>query len=108
MKPMPLERDVAAIVTDYLSLKGWLVIRTEANAVRSGTQNKRGIVPVGEPDARAYRNDKALHLEFKRPGAKPSNQQTLRHRYLEQFGIKVHVVRSLEDIAAIINGEDHE
>jgi hypothetical protein len=104
-KLQPFERDIAKLVTDYLGYRGWLVVRTEANAVRRGTRtpNRGGIVAAGEPDARAFRGDRVLHLEFKRPGENLKLHQQQRHEYLKCFGIRVHVVRGLEDIVRVLS-----
>jgi hypothetical protein len=109
-KLQPLERDIAKLVTDYLEYRGWLVVRTEANAVRRGTRsaNRGGIVAIGEPDARAFCGDHVLHLEFKRPTGVLSAAQKQRHAYLETFGITVHVVRSLEDTQAILKAFEEQ
>jgi Holliday junction resolvase len=96
-----LERDIAATVTAYLELKGWLVVRTEANAVTRGRGNG-GIVKAGEPDARAFKQDKALHIEFKSATGKLSTKQELRHAYLKKFGIQVHIIRSIDDAKAML------
>lgn len=101
-----LETDIARLATDYLEFQGWLVIRTEANAVRRGTRGAGGIVTDGEPDARAFKRNLALHLEFKRGcNGKLRPNQKLRHAYLATFGIRVHVIASLEDLVAALKLE---
>ena len=101
-KPRPLERDIKALCADYLALMGWHVVDTEANAVRAGTTGKRGVVAPGEPDTRAFKGNRAIHIEYKRPLENLRPVQVTRHQYLAEFGIRVHIVRSLEDLKGVL------
>jgi enoyl-[acyl-carrier-protein] reductase (NADH) len=99
--PRATEKHIALAVTQFLELQGWLVVRTEANAVTRGRGNG-GIVARGEPDARAFKDDRVLHLEFKTEIGKLSEVQKQRHAYLKKFGIVVHAIRNLEDIQKVL------
>jgi hypothetical protein len=102
LKPVKAsEAQIEAAIRDYLHLSGWLTVKTDAALVVRGS-GRPGVINEGDPDLRAFRGNRALHLETKSRTGKLSSEQRIRHLYLAQFGITVHVVRSVDDVKRVL------
>jgi len=77
---MPLESAIQAKIIKALERGGWYVIKLIQT-------NKNGI-----PDLLCLRNGRAVFIEVKRPGEKPTPLQLQRHRELKDTGFQVEVV----------------
>lgn len=82
------ESDIEAQAKDYLGLRGWWVAPKPA-------------FPRGLPDIVAYRQDRALLIEIKRPGKTWSPAQKRVAERLAAVGTTVWLCHSLEDVAKV-------
>ena len=76
--------DIEGPVCDYAKLRGWLVQKLASQSAN------------GWPDRFFARKGRLLFVEFKAPGERPTVQQMKRHREMQEQGIEVHVIDSLE------------
>lgn len=83
---MNLEKDIQAKVIKELERYGWYCIKLIQTS-------KNGI-----PDLLCHRLGMTMYIEVKRPGLKPTPLQDVRHKELRMQGIKVHVVRYVDDL----------
>lgn len=83
---MNLEKDIQAKVIKELELYGWYCVKLIQT-------NKNGI-----PDLLCHKLGMTMYIELKRPGLKPTPLQDVRHKELRMHGIKVHVVRYVDDL----------
>jgi hypothetical protein len=89
-KPVPLERDVAAQVVEAFAMAGIVLERqntgvgTYKNA--DGTERRVRFGRVGNLDWRAIVGGRALELEIKRPGQRPTKEQLARMRRVNAEG----------------------
>ena len=81
------EKEVRDACIKWAKSKGWLHIR-----LHFGKGAARGW-----PDDVFIRDGRHVWVEFKRPGAKPTKLQELRHVALYNAGAEVYVVDSLSD-----------
>ena len=118
----PPEAKIQAAVIRRLQLEGWLVLRVNSGAHKTGSGGyfrayiihgligKRGrLVSSGFPDVLALRGDVPggwfLLLEIKdHQGQLDEAQQNFR-AFAARFGITVHIVRSPDDLEAIFQKE---
>lgn len=56
----------------------------------------------GHPDIEAYKDNRAIFIEVKQPGCKPTELQLYRHRELRKQGFEVYVMTSDKDLKNII------
>ncbi|MFC6617975.1 hypothetical protein [Deinococcus radiophilus] len=107
------EAEVEASVVDRFALAGWYPVKTEANMLRRGKagQTRPGHIPPGFPDylfmlglGEGTGLGLCVLVELKRPkGGKLSARQRLMRANLGQnYGLAVHVVRSMEEAEAVI------
>lgn len=75
----------------YLQLRGFKVYKI-ADRFRAGI-----------PDIYAARNGQSYWLEVKTPAGKPTKLQELELRQLNDAGITALVVRSVEDVQAVVS-----
>lgn len=95
----PLESAIQAQLVSYLRLAGWTVWEMQLGSQGGGSV----YCTPGIPDLYICRPGRALWLEVKRPvTGKLSKAQVERHAELRAAGQQVHVVRSLEDVQAVL------
>lgn len=83
---MSLEKHIQPKVIKELKRYGWYCIKIIQT-------NKNGI-----PDLLCHKQGRTMYIELKRPGLKPTPLQDVRHKELRMQGIKVHVVRYVDDL----------
>lgn len=86
------ERDVLALVRDYLRATGWAVWRMQASMG----------FPQGFSDLLALRQGRVLFLEIKAPGGQLSRHQERFRDEVQAHGGEYVVCRSLEDLYAAL------
>lgn len=72
------------------------------------SSRKRSPLPVGWPDITACYKGIPLAIEVKTPVGKLRPDQVTRHEALRRNGWRVHVVRGVPDVQAILRGIDGE
>lgn len=87
-----LERDIEAKVCDYAKSKGWLVYKFTSPA-RAAVPDRLFIAPGG----------RAVFVEFKREGQKPTVPQEREHDRLRKQGVSVFVVDNVPDGKAVVD-----
>jgi hypothetical protein len=107
--PAPSEKTIQDAIVGRLRMYDWLVVRINGNAFTDATGHfyRSYLIPgftgMGFPDIVAFhRSGRFLLLEVKdgKGALKPS--QVKFHAFAERHGIKVHVLRSPEDVARVI------
>lgn len=88
-----LEIEVELEVCRYARLRGW----AERKTIYKGRR--------GAPDRHFYKDDRVKLIEFKRPGkTKADPQQQREHkRLLEEGGVVVHVIDTIEAGCALFD-----
>lgn len=89
------EADIKKIITDYLQLTGWLVIRMPPSIYSS----------KGIPDLYVLKGGRGIWLEVKSYRGKLTYEQAMFGRSIREHGGEWHLVMSLEDVIKIINKE---
>ena len=79
-----LEKTVERKVCLYAEKRGWLVRKFTSPSRRS------------VPDRILMKDGKAIFIEFKAPGRKPTDLQKLEHERLRAHGMTVHVIDNIE------------
>lgn len=94
------ERQIQAQVVEYARLTGWTVWEMQLGSERGGSV----YCTPGIPDLYLTRPGQALWLELKRGAeGRISPHQHARHAELRAAGQPVHVARSTEEAASILN-----
>lgn len=92
------EADVQRACVRYLTLTGWSVWRI-------GQRDARGTQDAGVPDLVAFRAGQMIWLECKRPvGGRQSPAQRRFQAACEAAGVAYHVIRSLDELVALVTG----
>jgi hypothetical protein len=103
----PLEKDIQADVIKYLKDHGWIVIRINSGVGMIDGRIFRAYIlenngrSDGFPDLLAFRRDRYLLIEMKRPGSYQSPEQKAFEETMKTCGVAYHVVRSVDDAAKI-------
>jgi hypothetical protein len=109
--PVASEAQVEHHITEYLALKGWQTIKTDASLVKRGS-GRGGVIPVGTPDNISFRasEPKVTHplcfsflWECKRRGGKLRESQVLKLQYLAENRILAYVFDDVDQARAIID-----
>lgn len=101
--PVPLEHEIQNSIIDYLRMRQWYVLRLNAGAavIEQPNGSRRVIrgVPAGVPDLLALKQgERALFIEVKRPGRKPTDRQYEAMHELVSHGASCLVATSVEDV----------
>jgi hypothetical protein len=106
--PGQSEAEIQRSIVQYLILKNWLVIRINSGAqavdgrfLRTYTIENNGR-SSGMPDVIAVKDGRWLLLEVKTSTGRLSESQRDFHKMAETYAVKVHVVRSIDDVEAVI------
>jgi hypothetical protein len=99
-KPKASEKEIEAVIIQYLMIKGWVVLKTDAGESARATKgaNKRSSIYAGTPDLIALKDGRGIAIEVKASGGKLTDRQRQMHAYYRSASIPVAVVRSLEDL----------
>ena len=93
------ENDIQRGIIDYLKARGYEVIRINAGGYRGRTR----LAPPGTPDVLALGdNGQTLWLEVKTATGTASAAQVAWHNKMRQRGHRVEVVRSVEEVEAVL------
>ena len=99
--PQPLEKQVERAIREYLAFKGWLTIKSD-----SGLVNRKDGKPrqeAGIPDLIALKGDRAIPIEVKTPRGQLSQAQRRYHQTaVDEYGVRVFVVRCIEDAERLL------
>jgi len=88
------EDDLQTAICKRLALEGWCCIQY----AKPGTHRQlKGVLPDGHPDVIAFRKDRYVMMEVKLAGEILNEKQKLYHRYLQELGVSVRIVRSVEE-----------
>lgn len=103
--PNASEAQIQRLITDYLSLRGIVFSITDASRIwDSRGRVRRGKVIVGWPDVTCCVRGKFVGLEVKSKTGRLRPEQKACHEALREAGGIVAVVRSLDDVIAILAG----
>jgi hypothetical protein len=103
----PSEADIQDEVIKHLKSRGWLVIRMNSGSFKVNDRYFRAYIlenngrSDGFPDLLAFKRDRYLLIEMKRPGTYQSPEQKIFEQMCAERGVGYHVVRSVEDAARI-------
>lgn len=86
---MVREKSIEQAVCHHATAHGWLVLKLAGPAHR------------GQPDRLFLKGGKAVFVEFKAPGRKPTRLQRWWQRRLKQLGFDAHVIDNGEDGCAL-------
>lgn len=103
MKPKEYERDILKAITSYLELKGYLFIRSGTGSFKTekGGYFKTG--SAGSPDLLVFtQGGVCIGLECKTSRGKLSESQIAWKQRAEKIGMRYEVVRSLDEVVAIL------
>ena len=119
--PKELEEDIQAKIVQFLTMEGWTVFefakpRSRPLCPRCGAVvgQLAGGVPEAWPDILAINQDDLmaggdqnhlptyLQLEVKRQGGKRSRAQIAMHARLDELGVLIWIVESVEEVASIL------
>ncbi len=109
--PVSSEKSIQAAVIDLLLLRGAEVIRVNGGAVKTEKGYVRfNIVGKGKrcSDVLACYRGLFLAVECKRPGEDPTEKQQAFLDAVNRAGGRGVVVRSVEDMAGVLDGVDAE
>lgn len=81
-----LESQIQAKISEQLQSAGWIVLRAITRSIR------------GYPDLEAFRDGRAIFIEVKRPGKKPTPLQKYRMNQLRKAGFSVYVMDSPDEL----------
>ena len=88
---MELESKIQSRIIGYLRANGYFVTKLSVTST------------TGIPDVLAIKDGKALFVEVKRKGNKPSELQLYRIKELQSYGAECIVAYSIEDLVKIVN-----
>ena len=80
---------------EELHAAGWLTYKIHGSAYQE----------PGIPDLLCFRDGRALAIEAKLPGNKPTAVQARQHKRLMAAGVPVWVVYSVEDLQSLLTGD---
>lgn len=98
-----LEKDIQKTIIDYLRYSGWFVVKN--NTVGIYKQKTGKYIPsqaVGLADLTILKGGRVIMLEVKTPKGKQSDGQIEFEKNWKEKGGEYYVVRSVEDVEAII------
>ena len=85
-----MENKVVQQIHKYLKERGWFQV------------NLMHISPSGIPDRLIYKDERYVWLEIKRPDGRLSDIQKHRIYEMQNMGMEVHVIFSLDDLKRIL------
>lgn len=88
---MILEKHIQSEIKIRLEASGWLVIKLIQTTLN------------GVPDLLALRNNEAVFIEVKRPGAKTSPLQNFRIKQIQEKSFQVIIANKTSDISHLCN-----
>ncbi len=94
------ERAIQADIIAYLRLKQYHVLRLNSGALPNAQGRPVHMLPAGTPDVLAIKDGRALFVEVKRPGNKPTALQQAMMETLRGYGARCLVATSVEDLHA--------
>lgn len=108
--PAPRESTIQTHIMGRLRSHGWMVVRFNGG----GFTDKRGQLvknyiiqglnsACGFPDVAAFRDDRVLLCEIKTATGQLSAPQQRFANFAAHFGIKVHVLRSTDELDALLD-----
>lgn len=105
--PEPTEKQIQDSIIAALRLRGYLVVRINANSVKRGDLFMRsyivyGVPRGGFPDLLALKDGRAVLLEVKTAKGKLRPSQEAFAAFAGAHGVAVHVVRSAGEALAAI------
>lgn len=110
MKPAylstPTEKQIQTTIIGYLAYRGYYVQRMNSGKLRqvSRTTNKEYMVNLsvpGTPDLLAIKNGRALWIEVKVKGNKPTMLQLAKMKELMSYGCQCVIAHSIADLIAL-------
>lgn len=94
---MALEKTITNAILRYAKANGWWCMK-----IAGGPYQMAGV-----PDVLCVRDGRAVFLEVKQPGKKPSALQVQRIKEIRETGGAIaEVVTSRDEAAAVLAGED--
>ena len=112
--PGQSEAEIQKAIVQYLILSKWLVVRINSGAqavdgrfLRTYTIENNGR-SSGMPDVIAVKDGRWLLLEVKTSKGRLSESQQDFHQLATAYGVQVHVVRSIDDVEALVMGPAHQ
>ena len=109
-----LEKETEKAIIELLVRRGFKVEKTDAGLIRRGTKKPRGMLSLGWPDLTAFHPSGnpllpvCLLIEVKSERGELSARQKRMHLYLRAMGIEPKVVRSVEEVEALIERVKYE
>ncbi|MDQ2831836.1 MAG: VRR-NUC domain-containing protein [Chloroflexota bacterium] len=94
------ERAIQAAIIEYLRWRGFYVQRLNSGAARVESGHLIRMAAAGTPDVLAIKDGRALFVEVKRPGNKPTALQQAMMETLRGYGARCLVATSVEDLHA--------
>jgi len=94
------ERAIQAACIEYLRYRGYYVLRLNAGALPNAQGRPVRMLPAGTPDVLAIKDGRAVFVEMKRPGKRPTALQAMTMDTLTQHGARCLVATSVEDLQA--------
>src|SRR3990167_833882 len=119
MKLKVSEHQLMTLLKNYLTAKGWYVMRLNAGMIKTETGHRVRLAEVGMPDLMAFRRygdlgvkvksliDDAsvlVFIEVKVPGDKPTFAQEHKMEELREHGARTIVAHSLEELEEYLKG----
>ncbi len=92
------ERAIQAACMEYLRYRGYHVLRLNAGALPNAQGRPVHLLPAGCPDVLAIKDGRALFVEVKRPGKKPTARQVAMMDTLRGYGARCLVATSIADL----------
>lgn len=92
------ERAIQASCMEYLRLRGYYVLRLNSGALPNAQGRPVRMLPAGTPDVLAIKDGRALFVEMKRAGAKPTVLQEMAMATLDAHGARCVVATAVEDL----------
>lgn len=100
----PREQDIQRGILDALAWRGVYALRINSGAIRTERGGMVRGAPAGTPDVLCIVGGRAVFLEVKRPGNKPTALQLEMHARLRAAGATVVVVTSVDEALEAVNG----
>jgi len=94
------ERAIQASIIEYLRWRGYYVQRLNSGGMRDARHNLVTLSAAGTPDVLAIKDGRALFVEVKRPGKRPTARQEAMMETLRSYGAHCLVATSVEDLQA--------
>jgi hypothetical protein len=94
------ERAIQTSIIAYLRLKQYHVLRLNSGALPNAQGRPVHMLPAGTPDVLAIKDGRALFVEVKRPGKRPTARQEAMMETLRGYGARCLVATSVEDLQA--------